>query len=307
MSLFFSLSQEKHKSVRGSLQIFAALALSFNLIHSASAALKPTTSVATTTSTTEKATSVKSSQPFSASYAGVFSGPSLGNPSGYQPDDQGNVRIDPSNRIVLRNSFNLGYKITPNVVVGSILNFNYYPLPMFSKGSFELADPALKVSNGNFIKTGHFTMAVDLRASIPVTQRTRDRNLLTSVRFWQTSTYQIPNSHWSLGAYSFVKGYAYGQNAKKDVAILDAYLAPFLNYEFNQTASLSLTYEMDATHYAGQSLTQWAAKDPTDLTLGLALNLTPSITFNPWIEIFPGGKVNLNATQFGALVSARIL
>lgn len=307
MSLFFSLFQEKHKSVRGNLQILAAITLSFSLIHSASAASKPASSVSTTTTTIEKAAPSKSTQPFSASYAGVFSGPSLGHPSSYQPDDQGNVRIDPSNRIVLRNSLNLGYKVTPNVVLGSIFNFNYYPVPMFSKGSFELADPALKVSNGNFIKAGHFTMAVDLRASLPVTQRTRDRNLLTSLRFWQTSTYQIPNSHWSLGAYSFVKGYAYGQNAKKDVAVLDAYLAPFLHYEFNQTASLSLTYEMDATHYAGQSLTQWVAKDPTDLTLGLALNLTPSITFNPWIEIFPGGKVNLDATQFGALISARIL
>lgn len=242
-----------------------------------------------------------------ASYFGVFSGPSLGSLSYYQPDDQGHILEAPANRVVLRNSLSLGYKVTPDVVAGVIGNFNYYPVPVFSGNSFEIADPSLRLSHGKLIQQGNFNLGADLRALIPATQRTRDRNIVTSIRAMQSSTYQVPETQFSLGAYSFAKAYIYGQGAPEDSMNLEAYLAPFVSYQFSNTVTMNLTYEMNAMHRRNQSITSWSSKDPTDLNLGLSMNLTPTVNFNPWIEIFPGGKINLDATQLGAYLSARLL
>lgn len=296
MSLFRNLSQGRTKAVTGGLQI-AGITLS----------LMNPLAWAETTPTSSITTAPKLIDQLTASYSGVFSGPSIGSPSNYQPDDQGHIIQEPFNRIVLRNSVNLGYKLNSDIVAGPVANFNYYPFPVFSNSAFEFADPALRISHAKLIHEGNFNMSGDVRALIPATQRTQNKGIITAIRAWQTSTYAVPNSRFQLGAYSFARAYFYKSGAKEDSMTLEAYLAPFVGYEFNNTVSMSLTYEMNALHRANESLLSWSPKDPTDLSLGLSVNVTPKISVNPYIEIFPGGKINLDATQVGAFISARLL
>lgn len=296
MSLFRNLSQERAKSITGGIQVAAiALFLMSPLAHAETTAISSIT------------TAPKLIDQITASYSGVFSGPSIGNPSNYQPDDQGHIIEEPFNRIVLRNSINVGYKLSSDIVAGPVANFNYYPFPVVSNNAFELADPAIRISHSKLINEGNFNMSGDVRALIPATQRTQSKGIITAIRAWQTSTYQVPNSRLQLGAYSFARAYLYKSGAKEDSMTLEAYLAPFVGYEFNKTVSMSLTYEMNALHRANESIFSWSPKDPTDLSLGLSVNVSPKISVNPYIEIFPGGKINLDATQVGAFITARLL
>lgn len=286
---------KKSRAIIGGIQTLALA----TVITSASA-FADTTPAQTTASASQAAP--KLSDKITVSYLGTFAGPSIGSPSNYQPNDMGVIDTEnQKNRVNLANTLSAGYKLNKDMVLSGNFNFTYYPV---GGDKFQLDNPALKLSHSKVLNSGNFNMAGSIRAYAPVTQSSQDKGMITRLRAIQISSLEIPGSRWTLGAFSEQNYYAY---SKEQAVNLTAYLGPNLSYQLNKSTAIQFVYELYANHKTAEGLLTWGASDPTDFMFAVSYDITPSINLNPFLMIYPGGVISLDATQFGAYISAKLL
>jgi hypothetical protein len=86
-----------------------------------------------------------------------------------------------------------------------------------------------------------------------------------------------------------------------------AWVAPYASYQVKPT--LAATAQMDLINAAlahGARYNEWQ-HTPTDVQLGAAWDVTPTVNVNPFVQVSTGGTINADSTFVGAYLSAKLL
>ncbi len=233
---------------------------------------------------------------FNANYFGILYGPSVKKPTSYQPDFNGEPNID--RPVFLKNFLSVGYNISPEYSVAATGYWLWQPV---QGQKMVLQDPFVRVSDNFLIHSGNLNLYSDVRFHFPVTSYSHFSDLLFGAQTFQSLTYEVPSSRILLGLYGSLRGnwygkYGFGNN-------LELYLAPNLNYQFSPTMAFTFLYEIQLSHLYGEKFHSFH-NDGTDIEPGISWQATPSLLFNPYLNILIGdGSLSLSSTSLGLLVS----
>lgn len=87
---------------------------------------------------------------------------------------------------------------------------------------------------------------------------------------------------------------------------LKAYLAPFLQYSFNDRFLLNVVYEMEGHRDIGMGALQFTNYQ-TDLEPGLIWKVTRDTFLNPYLKFFPSSPLGADTTSFGVALYSVLL
>ncbi len=249
-------------------------------------------------------------------YVNAFSGPavtSLG--SNFQASKLDGT-TDLGSPLLFENTLGATYKLTDHIKVGPTFYWQYK-----TGGQNNLlmgGDSYVKASHNALITQGTYTMTGEARYYVPITEASRDKRSMGSVRLIQNQNYDIPNTKWSVGVYTFVQKYFYNQyeagKGFKGTApwSLRAYVGPSVTYAITDSVQASLLYEATSRLRFGKSVfSGWenpnvgdALSDPrapsTDIEPSVNWDITKSISLNPYLDIPVSGRVALDTTTINA-------
>ena len=240
----------------------------------------------------------------SASYDATLFGGRITDPlAATMPDSEG--VNDVSSPIYVKNYLSANYKINDNMKIGPVLYWKNYP-KNYGKRMGELQDPYIKLGHSSLISKGGFNLAADIRAAAPVSVASQTGNLITYLRSKQIASYQLPQSRFSITNTTSVYQYIYSDTTGGKSLLNDLYEGLSLDYKVSSKITVGVLYEMDAVRSAGTSFWNYTNAG-TDLEPNLSWDITPSINFNPFLDIKTGGKIKADTTQVGFNLSVKLL
>jgi len=234
-------------------------------------------------------------QRFNLSMLSIFYGPALQNSTHLQPGLSGEP--DPDRPVNLHNFLNLGYNLSNRLAITGTAYWTYQP---FLEQKFSLQDPFIRLSDSSILREGPFNLYGDFRIHFGVSSASRQSDQYFGIQTVQVATFEIPDSHFTLGTYGALRSnvfgkYGYGYD-------LELYLGPNVNYQISPTLLVTLLYEMRGSHTFGDKFGKLNSGG-TDLQPGLTWDVTPHLMLNPYLNLLTGGKVNLSTTTFGLLAN----
>jgi hypothetical protein len=298
----------------------AVLAISAPAFAASSAAKKGTQlASATTTTTAAPAASAEAAAPAASvatstevgaprlidkvvlRFDAIFHGPGFGSDDNrVNPSPYGLVEGSP---VYFENVATAGYRLSPSYTLTANVPFDWRYAG--SEKETILNDAYLRLKAAKLIQAGEFTLDADLRAYIPTSEASRNNKAFGNVRSTQYFTWQPAGSRFSAGTYSYVRGYAWNDDAAGKKS-LRAYLGPHINYQILPNLSAELLYEMVAHTKTGGSAFNWYHED-TDLEPSLAWDVTDKITIIPYLDIKTGGRVAWDTTSMNIWFVANVL
>ncbi|HLE01334.1 MAG TPA: hypothetical protein VJB59_13810 [Bdellovibrionota bacterium] len=273
-----------------SLTIFAALATGLM----STAAIAATT---TGTSTTQAPSRILDK--LTLSYAGYYLGPSLAHPCAFTPNVDGSLSED---KQVFDSVIYGGYKVNSDLTASVGVPFNYYPV---GGQDYLMKDPYLRFMHANLLNRGTLNLAADLRIYLPVTTASDKAGITSAVRSTQYLEYGIPDTRWTIGAATFIRGRTFTAEAQsgKD---LELYLSPSVTYKISPTVSAVAGYEMYSNHLLRDgNLFNLSTDTPADYSFGVNWDVSKKLTLNPYISGYT--STQLKAAQFNVFISAKFL
>ncbi len=285
----------------------AALVLTMN-------AWSASTPAASTTSATEDSLIARLKTKVKVGYFGQFNGTSISDPSGYYPGPRTSKSDDTIN---LYNSISAGYMVSPTVKTYLNPRFEWRPsgtaagegVRASAGNDLTFLDPRVGVEVANLVNTADFNLKGIFNAELPASQTSRDRDLVAAPAIAFSGNYNVRNTRFSLGFSTYFRGYVYGQTGAKAGRDLRAYLSPSVSYKISPTVSAIVGYEMLAQKLRktkGVLPDQWVSEG-TDLQPGIAWDITENFNLNPYIQIYPAGKINLETSSIGMYLSGSFL
>jgi hypothetical protein len=235
----------------------------------------------------------------SAEFFAVFYGPSIGKPSAYQPTPYGEKDIE--HPVVLRNFLGVGYNVTDEIAITPTASWLWSPI---GRSVFTLQDPYIRVSHSSVWSTSITNLYSDFRVHLPITRLSQDERMLLGVQTFNSFVMDVPGTSLSVGTYASARMNFFGKMAYGND--LELYLAPNLNYQYSDNASVILVYEMNAVHVLGTQAWQ-LENSGTALQPGMAWLVTDRLMLNPYLNIATGGRVSLSSTSIGLNLSLRMI
>jgi hypothetical protein len=98
----------------------------------------------------------------------------------------------------------------------------------------------------------------------------------------------------------------------------DSYAGPNVNYQVTPTVSVGILAEFEAERYMGTATgytpgplgftsDNGANPTPLDIEPNLSWDITPTVNFNPYINMYPGGNFGLATSSIGFFFGAKLL
>jgi hypothetical protein len=238
--------------------------------------------------------------PISINYFGIFYGGAVSDPgSGFQPNYAGDQNENAP--VHLRNFLALNYGVTQEIGVSAV---GYWAWQPAMDQAFQLRDPFLRMSHNSIVSIGNLNLYGDLRLHMPVSTVSREYDMLFGAQTVQALTYGFENSDLSLGLYASQRMNWFGSQGYGNDT--EFYLAPCVSYQLASNVALNVLYEMQASHPYGNSFGT-LNNDGTDLEPGVIWDITPNLMLNPYLHFLTGGKVNMDTTSFGMMMSWNML
>ncbi len=231
---------------------------------------------------------------FSVSYYGFFYGPSVKNPSSYQPTLEGNA--DPTRPITVRNYLSLGYGLTEDISLSGTAYFSWIPV---LGGRVDMEDPFLRLSHDSLFSTDKWNLYSDIRVHLPVTMASREMDMLSAVQTVQVLSYsgfgRLGLSLAGSARYNFFGSQGTGYDA-------ELYIAPAAYYRVGPRLSFTLTYELGGNHVLGGAPFVLEA-DEADIEPGFSLDLTDTLNISPYLNIPTRNGISLASTSIEMMLT----
>lgn len=292
---------KKSSVIRGGI---STLALAGLLVNSAFAD-------ATSTSTQNVNTVVPSLlDKIAVTYVNAFTGPAVTSLGSMYQASKLDGTTDTTTPLLFENTLGAIYKLTDHIKIGPTFYWQY------KVGGVDNllmgGDSYVKVSHNALITKGAYTLTGEARYYVPITEASRDKRSMGAIRVIQNQNYDIPNTKWSVGVYSFVQKYFYNQyeagKGFKGTApwSLRAYVGPSVTYAITDSVQAALLYEATARVRFGKSVfSGWENPNPdgapsTDIEPSVNWDITKSISLNPYLDIPVSGRVALDTTTINA-------
>lgn len=246
----------------------------------------------------EEPTENNSLQRFSLSYFSILYGPPVANLSSLQPNPDG--QLDESKPVYLKNYLGAAYALTNEVSVSLAGHWVWKP---FRGQYLGFRDPYFRICHNSILNFGGFNLYGDARIHFAMSDYSREMDLLTGLQTFQIATFQVPNSSLTVGTYTSIRWNIFGdQGAGSD---LELYFGPNASYQLNSRLALTLLYEMGASHTVNDEF--GLINDGTDLQPGLSWQVIDGLFFNPYINIYPGDRIALDAMAYGMTLTWNLI
>jgi len=249
-------------------------------------------SVTTTDKTGESALSLDK---FYASFYGNLEGGRLSDVGPYEANPTTGQMTKQA--MTLASTATIAYMATPDIGIGTYLEMNI--TPVFGQG-WEWLDAGLTIFDRKLVNRNGLTISANFIAELPTDSYDINRGMIAGIETTPSIRYEIPNSRFSLGAWTEVKNYTGSTSGK----ILKTYYEPYVAYSIIPQLSLNVTYEFEYDHFAGTSGMQVYE---TDIQPGLLYFITPKIMINPYVMWFTNNRLTADTACFGAALVARVL
>lgn len=238
--------------------------------------------------------------PIFLQYYGVLFGPGLKHTSAYQPTPSGGV--DRNFPVQMKNFLGLGYQFTDSI---SLTPTAYWVWRPVMGQNLTLMDPFIRLANTQLINTHHFNLYGDLRVHFGVSSHSRQNDYITGFQTFQALSF-VPDEDGQviLSLYGSARYNVFGKQGRgSDVEL---YLAPHLSVQVVPSIAFTLLYEMQAVHPFGARVGT-LDNDGTDLQLGVAWELSPTVNLNPYVNVYPGDTLSLESSSFGMTLSWKMI
>jgi hypothetical protein len=216
----------------------------------------------------------------------------------------------------IRNSIGVGYKISPDLVLGVTPRIEYVP----SARDYRWADSYLRLMAPKLVDRGNFSMIGDIRLYAPLARGPRLNGEGMSVMTHFVPNYNFPGTKWSINANLYHQWYARTDRTAPDFATAFAknewtseiYIGPSINYQLTPTVALSVLYEFDSVHVANDDFFSYysdssSSNGYTDLEPGISWDITPNVNLNPFLNLYPGSKFNLETANVNVVLGVKFL
>jgi hypothetical protein len=235
---------------------------------------------------------------FMANYFGIFYGPSVSDPSSYQPASDGTA--DTSRPLLYKNFLGLGYRITNDISITPTAYWQWIPV---RGGQYAIQDPYIKISHNSLISSGGFNLYSDLRYHVPVSDYSRAANSMGGLQTVQVATYIPEGSRFTYGFLGSGRVNFYGSDGYGNDS--EFYAGPNISYQMTPTLAGMILFEYNLNHTYGDP-NNTLREDGYDFQPGLNWDVSSTILFNPYINIYPG-DASLKSTSMGFLISWQAL
>ena len=216
--------------------------------------------------------------------------------SSYQPDQNGNP--DPNRPLLYKNFLGVGYRLSNEIAITPTAYWQWIPV---RGGQYAIQDPYIKISHNALISKGGFNLYGDVRYHIPVSDYSRSVNSKGGLQTVEVATYTPESSRWTFGMFSSVQANFYGKQGEYAANDFELYAGPNLSYQMTPTLAAVLLYEYNLNHAYGDP--NGSLKDDGyDIQPGLNWDVTPTILFNPYVNIYPT-SASLKSSSLGFLIS----
>ena len=252
-------------------------------------------------------------------YFGVYRGSNVGDPGGrYQPGYDAPAGGPGNGAQSLESFVTAGWKPAKDWMVGINTHFMYNsdtapdqfsPNNPQASAGIQLLDPSFVVTKANLIDRGQFKVKGYLYVEIPVTHfdyiTVPGNNMLTSVAPTANITYDFKDSRFSVGTYTYVRGYIPGPNSPDDLRTYRFVAAPYGSYQITPTVAASLWVDLIDLRRTGGSpffSAYGLQNEEGDIEPGISWDVLPGrLTVNPILNIFTGNPT-LATTSFQAVI-----
>lgn len=262
----------------------------------------PAAAAAATTQTTAEEVGI--AKRISLSAIAQFNGPSLGDFDHTVRDESGNY----SGTINVDTSLYAGYKFNDRISGTVAVPFMVTPIDGWK---FTMEDISLRASMRKLLSAGNLGMSADLRAYLPTSTSSQNKNMITGIRSTQNTTYDIGTTNLTLGLVTFERINFFagdrllGKTGNPTQTMYEIYFGPNVNYQITPTLGANLLLEADVSWKKGNQFDQTALA--TDLEPGLSWDITPNLNFNPYVNIFPFDNAGWNNTTVNFYLTAKFL
>lgn len=240
----------------------------------------------------------------------------------YQPNADGTIgdASAPEGAQSMENFVTVGYKPDKDTLFGVQIHSFYNAAPVSDANKdavgsgLQMLDPILTVSRANLFNGTQFKVKGYLNSELPLTTgdylRAQNRQMLMTLQPTANITYDFKNSRWSVGTYTFLRGYIPGPNtvAGPNSREYRFYIAPYANYQATSTLAATLWVDLvDFRHHSGSTFfsASGSVNEYVDIEPGFNWDVIPGkVAINPVVNIYPV-KPTLSASSIMAVLTAR--
>ncbi len=254
-------------------------------------------------SATSEASTGSWTQNVGLSFSSILWGPGLGDISSYQPNIETGKR-DPESRLLLENTLKASYKLDAKNTLALGWDFYAYPVRGSEAGDkFEALDPSVRWNNSSVLKVGNFNLGTEFRAYVPVYAGWEGTSHITHLRAYGFLSYEIPNSRFGLAMTALARQYLYSDpDAAAGKWAQRFYVGPEVSYQISPTVSAWLLFEANTERRMSANFVP-----VNDIEPGITWNVTPNITFSPFLDIPTHKRVAFDTTTINASLTLKAL
>ncbi len=246
---------------------------------------------------------------YELNYFGIYAGGPLSSPTSKGTVSTSTLDYDEYSPQYLFNQVRYDYYLSEDVIVGAVLNFQLTPS---DHQTFMFLDSGLRIGHNRIFQIGNLKLLGDFRVMAPLKPSYRALDEKLDLQSLQVLVYDVPKTKLTIGILGFHYFQVYGSGAPigdshdpQAPRDLNLYFAPNLNYQFTQSFAGTLHYEIYPYHTAGASWDTFGT-DPSDFAVGVNWNITPDISINPQIVLYPS-RLNFDTMSSRVQLSAKIL
>lgn len=235
-----------------------------------------------------------------ANYFAFAHGPAINNPISNKITDV-NGKENKVMDAYFDSTILFAYKLTKNIGIGPEINFLLEP--EFKKNhGFTWNDSGIRIFNNHFIQAGTFNLYMNMILQAPTSESSRDRKEKYAVKTTPILFYTVPNTPWTLGAFTEAKAYV-GVNKGKTFKL---YAEPVVYYRLSDRFNLSLMYEYELHHLKGTPASKFVRVN-SNLQPGFKWNVARNFWINPYLILYVNDKVTKENTSINASMSYTFL
>ncbi len=248
------------------------------------------------------------SEKTSLSYYGYYRGGPIGDlGNSLQPGVDGN--LDESSPQSVENFVMSGIKLNRDLCVGVTWHFNYFMMgnPVGTGQDLQMLDPLLTLVHNNILDRNGFKLSGKLLTALPISSADglKPNHMVTYIQPQLNGTYSIPHTDLTLGLFTYIRGYIHSAHTPDDARSYKLYVAPNANYQLSRTVAFTLWVDLvQATRNGRTGFISGIQNPVADIEPGINWDITPNISLNPILNIYPSNPT-LAATSLQAILVAK--
>ncbi|MGZ3697719.1 MAG: hypothetical protein ACXWP5_06355 [Bdellovibrionota bacterium] len=230
----------------------------------------------------------------------IFHGPNVTNM--LSPYAAGPTGLPGKQGISFDNELTAAYMFNKNIGLGPDLKF--FITPVMGQW-FSMDDSGVKAFANNVTPgVKDLTVYTNVIVQAPTSAGSQARGMVLAVKTTPYVRYNLPWSHFTLGAWTEAKAY-FGVSTDKTLKL---YAAPYIQYNILKNLALGVEYEVEGHHNVGDAGFASMKLYSSDVSPYISWFITKKFMISPYLQIYTtNAAVTADRMAVGALFSATIL